>query len=138
MTQRHEQPMSRGTLARRSGVNLETVRYYETRGLIPEPPRSAGGHRLYDEAHLKRLTFVRRCRELGFSLDEIRQLLGLVDGGDYTCADVLKSTRDHIRDIRRKIADLRTMEHSLLDLSERCSGERVPQCPIIDDLWPAG
>ena len=70
-----------GRLSKNTGCNIETIRYYERIGLLPAPPHSAGGHRLYGEAHLKRLTFVRRGRELGFTLDDIRGLLGLVDGG---------------------------------------------------------
>ena len=80
-----------GQLSRRSGVNIETIRFYERVGILPKPPRSQGGHRLYDEAHEKRLHFVRRSRELGFSLDEIRGLLRLVDGGRYTCSEVRAS-----------------------------------------------
>jgi hypothetical protein len=80
-----------GRLAARTGVNIETIRYYERIGMIPPPPRSAGGQRRYEESHLRRLCFVRRCRELGFPLEEIRALLTLVDGGDYSCAEVRDS-----------------------------------------------
>ncbi len=73
-----------GALSTRTGVNIETIRYYEREGLLPHPPRTAGGHRSYSEDHLKRLTFIRRSRELGFSIAEIRGLLALVDGGSYT------------------------------------------------------
>ena len=83
-------PLTRGAVAARTGVNIETVRYYERIGLLPPPPRTAGGHRIYGEELLKRLTFIRRSRDLGFTLDEIRGLLRLVDGGDYTCADIAR------------------------------------------------
>src|SRR3546814_908405 len=76
-----------GTLSGRTGVNIETIRYYERIGVMPKPPRSVGGQRVYDAGHLKRLAFIRRSRELGFSLDEIRALLRLVDGGDYPCGE---------------------------------------------------
>ena len=75
-----------GALSAQTGVIIETIRYYEHEGLMPAPPRTAGGHRSYSEDHLKRLTFIRRCRELGFSMAEIRGLLALVDGGSYTIA----------------------------------------------------
>ena len=80
--------LTRGALAARTGCNIETIRYYERIGLLPPPPRSAGGHRLYGRDLVKRLTFVRRSRDLGFTLKEIRELLRLVDGGTYTCGEV--------------------------------------------------
>lgn len=129
------QHFSRGTLAKLAGVNFETVRYYEKAGLMPAPQRSEGGHRIYDESHMKRLSFIRRCRELGFNLDEIRGLLRLVDGGHYTCADVLKRTEIHIADIKVKIRDLQKMQRTLTEMARSCSGKDVPDCPIIDTLW---
>src|SRR5258706_11477101 len=99
-----------GALAGESGVNIETIRYYEKIGVMPKPARSAGGYRLYTAEHLKRLTFIRRGRELGFTLDELRGLLRLVDGHAYTCAEVRALTLDHVADIRCKIADLRRLE----------------------------
>lgn len=124
-----------GRLAGHSGVNLETVRYYERIGLMPKPQRTEGGHRLYDRQHLKRIGFIRRSRELGFSLEEIRSLLALVDGGVYTCAQVRDMTLQHSADVRRKIADLRRLERSLRAMAAQCSGDTVPKCPIIDVLW---
>jgi len=124
-----------GQLGDRAGVNLETVRYYERVGLMPKPPRTAGGHRVYYGTHLRRLGFIRRSRELGFSLQEVRVLLGLVDGGDYTCAEVRDLTLAHLADVRRKIADLKRLQRSLQGMAERCIGDRVPDCPIIDVLW---
>lgn len=124
-----------GQLGAQSGVNLETVRYYERVGLMPRPPRTRGGHRVYDGTHLKRLGFIRRSRELGFSLDEIRALLGLVDAGEYTCAEVRDLTLAHLEEVRRKIADLRRLERSLQGMADRCTGDKVPKCPIIDVLW---
>lgn len=124
-----------GRLAKRTGVNLETIRYYERIALMPEPLRTEGGHRVYDREHLKRLGFIRRSRELGFSLDEVRALLGLVDGGDYTCAEVRDMTLQHLAEVRRKIADLRRLERSLRDVAAQCSGDTVPKCPVIDVLW---
>lgn len=123
-----------GALSEQTGVNIETIRYYERIGIMPEPPRSTGGQRIYGAPHLKRLVFVRRSRELGFSLDEIRELLRLVDGGDYTCGEVQEMTLTHIADIRRKIAYLRRMERVLKDMAAKCDGGDVPECPILDAL----
>ena len=105
-----EERLTRGALAARTGCNIETIRYYEKIGLLPPPPRSAGGHRLYGRDLVKRLNFVRRSRDLGFTLEEIRELLRLVDGGTYTCGEVEQLARDHVRDIRHKIADLRRLQ----------------------------
>ena len=126
--------MRRGELAQRSGCNIETVRFYEKQGLLPAPPRTTGGHRDYDAEHLKRLTFSRRSRELGFTLDEVRSLLTLVDGGDWTCAEVRAMTLEHLSDIRRKIADLEKLAQILEDMAAQCDGGAVPECPIIDTL----
>jgi MerR family mercuric resistance operon transcriptional regulator len=123
-----------GVLSAETGVNIETIRYYEKIGLIPAPPRTEGRQRVYDTAHLKRLTFIRRGRELGFSLDQIRELLGLVRGHDLTCAKVKAMTEEHIADIRRKVKDLRKLERVLMDLAAKCSGNAVPDCPILDAL----
>ena len=127
--------ISIGQLSVESGVNIETIRYYEKVGIMPAPARSAGGYRLYAPEHLKRLTFVRRGRELGFSVDELRGLLKLVDGHAYTCAEVRVLTLEHAAEIRRKIADLRRIERVMADMAARCTGERIPKCPVIDTLF---
>lgn len=126
--------MRRGELAERSGCNIETVRFYETQGLLPAPPRTAGGHRDYALEHLKRLTFIRRSRELGFTLGEVRGLLGLVDGGDWTCAEVREMTLEHLADVRRKLADLERLAQILEDMASQCDGGAMPACPVIDAL----
>lgn len=126
--------MRRGELAQRSGCNVETVRFYEKRGLLPPPPRTAGGHRDYAREHLKRLTFIRRSRELGFTLDQVRELLGFVDGGDWTCAEVRAMTLEHLADMRRKIADLEKLAQILEDMVAQCDGGAVPECPVVDAL----
>ena len=130
-------PLTRGGLAARTGCNIETIRYYERVGLLPPPPRSAGGHRLYGEGLIRRLNFVRRSRDLGFSVEEIRELLLLVDG-TYTCREVEQLARDHMREIRRKIADLRRLERVFETMAAQCSGDAVPDCPIIDALFDPG
>lgn len=126
-----------GALSRRSGVHIETIRFYERIGILPKPPRTRGGHRVYNQHHLKRLSFVRRSRELGFTLDEVRGLLELVDGGRYTCAEVKTITLNHLTDIRHKIADLRRLERTLSDMAGKCKGGKVPDCPVIDALFNA-
>ena len=126
-----------GVVSKRSGVKVETIRYYEQEGLLPEPPRSEGGHRQYDERHLRRLTFVRRSRELGFSVAQIRGLLALVDQKTYTCAQVKGLTLEHLVDVRKKISDLRSMEGVLDAMASHCEGGLVPDCPIIDSLYEA-
>lgn len=118
----------------KSGVKVETVRYYEQSGLPPNPPRTEGGHRLYTEGHLKRLVFIRRCRQLGFTMEEIRGLLDLVDGGKYTCGEVQALTLEHAADVRRKIKDLRRLERTLTRIASDCEGGAVPECPIINAL----
>ena len=131
----HTPNITRGKLAKLTGSNIETIRYYERIGLMPAPPRSAGGHRIYDGDHVRRLTFIRRSRELGFTQDEVRSLLGLVDGGDYTCAEVQGICLDHAADIGRRIADLRAMQRTLRGMAAECEGGAVPDCPIVDALF---
>lgn len=132
--------LSIGELSKQSGVNIETIRYYEKIGVMPAPDRSASGYRLYGADHLKRLSFVRRSRQLGFSLDEIRSLLHLVDGHAYTCAQVRELTLDHVAEIRRKIADLKRLKRVMEEMAAQCSGQRAPECAIVDalfDAWPS-
>ncbi|MGI9408866.1 MAG: MerR family transcriptional regulator [Hyphomicrobiaceae bacterium] len=124
-----------GVLSKRTGVNIETIRYYERIGIVPKPPRTQGGHRAYDETFAKRLSFVSRSRQLGFYLDDIRSLLDLVDEHEYTCADVRELTLRHAAGARRKIADLRKLERTLKDMAARCHGNHAPNCPIIDALF---
>lgn len=124
-----------GALSKHTGCNIETIRYYEREGLMPDPPRTAGGHRLYEQEHIKRLTFIRRSRELGFTLEEVRGLLQIVDGGHYTCAEVKTITLDHLSEIRAKLTDLRKLERALKELAAKCTGDETPQCPVIDALF---
>lgn len=126
-----------GTLSKRSRVNVETIRYYERIGIMPEPPRNAAGYRLYGPDHLRRLSFVRRGRELGFALGDLRTLLRLIDGHTYTCAEVHDLAVAHVADIRRKIADLRRLQRVMEDMAAQCSGDQVPECPIIEALFDA-
>ena len=127
--------MKIGQLSEQTHCKVETIRYYERIGLLPAPARSDGGYRIYDESHLKRLSFIRRSRELGFTIDEIRALLNLVDGGGYTCSDVKTITMGHVASIRQKIADLRKLEKTLSRIASQCAGDATPECPIIDALF---
>jgi MerR family mercuric resistance operon transcriptional regulator len=127
--------LQRAELARRTGCNLETVRYYEKAGLLPEPPRTASGYRSYDTTHERRLRFVLRARELGFSLDEIRELLRLVDERDRPCAEARDVASIHLADVRAKIADLKRMERVLKDVVSLCGDGALPECPLIETLF---
>ena len=127
--------LQRGELARRTGANLETVRYYEKIGLLPPPPRTASGYRSYDDAHEQRLGFVLRARELGFSLDEIRALLRLADEREQPCAEASQLASTHLADVRAKIADLRRMERVLKDVVAQCGDGTRADCPLIETLF---
>lgn len=124
-----------GVLSKRTGCDIETIRYYERIGVMPKPPRTEGGHRVFSEEHLKRLTFIRRSRELGFTLVQIRDLLGLVDGNDYTCDEVKAITVEHADAVRQKIADLRKLKRVLDDMVSQCNRGDIPDCPVIEALF---
>ena len=124
-----------GSISSRTGVNIETIRYYERIGIMPEPTRSERGTRLYNHDQLRRLAFIKRSRELGFSLDDIRGLLELVDGGSFSCAEVHAVTTAHLGEVKQKIADLRKMEKVLKVMADECSQGDLPDCPIIDSLY---
>jgi len=126
--------MQRGTLARATGCNLETIRYYETIGVMPDPPRDPNGYRNYGEDHVRRLRFITRARALGFSLDEIKGLLSLVDSHSQTCAEVEGVAAAHLKEVRDKIADLQRIEKALSDTVAQCSGAQIPDCPVLDAL----
>jgi len=126
-----------GELSAQTGVKIETIRYYERIGIMPVPGRTKGGNRQYDHDQLKRLFFIRRCRGLGFSLDEIRALLNMVDEHDFTCADVHDMTISHLASIKTKLADLKRLERVLKKMASECSAGDVPDCPIIDTLFEA-
>ena len=127
-----------GDLSHRTGCNIETIRYYERVGLLPPPPRSPSRYRLYGSEDVRRLTFVRRSRELGFSLEEVRALLALsANSGQETCIEVRELAAQHLEDVRAKIADLRAMECVLADSVRRCDAGEAPGCPLIDALSAA-
>ena len=124
-----------GKLAALSGVNLETIRYYERIGLMPEPDRTEGGHRVYDKLLQHRLAFVRRGRELGFSIADIRVLLGLAEPGHRSCDDVQAIAAAHLEQVRAKVVDLVRLENILATTISRCaSAGEAPSCPVLEML----
>jgi len=127
--------LSIGELSRRTGVNIETIRYYERIKMMPAPPRSTSGRRVYGPAEARSLAFIRRSRELGFTLDEIRALLALsAEGGPEVCAEGRELAAGHLAEVRTKIADLRSMERVLADTVRRCDAGEAAGCPLIDSL----
>ena len=123
-----------GALSELTGVNIETIRYYEKIGLLPPPRRTEGRHRLYDRDLTQRLQFVRRSRELGFSIEEIKALLRLVDQGGLGCREAKSITEGHLADIRGKISDLKRLERVLGRLATACEANELPQCPLLETL----
>ena len=125
-----------GVLAKRNGLTVEGIRFYEKTGILPPPARTAGGRRVYSLRELKRLGFVRRARDLGFTLDEVRCLLRLVDEARaHNCAEARELATGHLAGVRAKIADLRRMERVLSAMVTRCAEGRTPECPLIDALF---
>jgi MerR family mercuric resistance operon transcriptional regulator len=122
-----------GELSRRTGCNIETIRYYERIGLMPAPPRR-GRYRSYGPEDVGRLGFVRRARALGFTLDEVRALLALAAGGQASCADARDLAAAHLRDVRTRIADLKRMERVLADTVRACEAGDDARCPLIAAL----
>ncbi len=124
-----------GALSRRTGCKVETVRYYERVGLLPPPARSAGGHRIYTDEEAARLAFIRRSRALGFTLDQVRGLLGLVERGDYSCAEVRTIAQVHLAEVRARLKALAKMEAVLDVLVAQCEGGTTPDCAIMETLY---
>jgi MerR family mercuric resistance operon transcriptional regulator len=123
-----------GELSKQSGVNIETIRYYERIKMLAPPPRTASGRRVYDSTDLRILVFIRRARELGFSLDEIRALLRLGGPEKASCREVREIAAHHLEDIRAKLGDLKKLERLLAKTVARCSGKTAPDCPVLDIL----
>jgi Hg(II)-responsive transcriptional regulator len=130
-----DQQLTRGELAKRGGVNIETIRYYERLGLLPKPPRSAAGYRLFAADDARRVRFIKRAQELGFSLKEIEELLALQSAPHTTRADVHKKTAAKIAEIEEKLRDLQAIKESLERLTAACSGRGpVGGCPILESF----
>ena len=128
--------LSIGELGRRAGAKVETIRYYERIGLLPAPARTEGNYRAYGEAELNRLSFIRRARDLGFSIEQVRDLLALSDRRDQSCATVDELTRVHLAEVERKIADLEALRRELSALLSQCRQGTISTCLIIEALAP--
>jgi Cu(I)-responsive transcriptional regulator len=129
--------LSIGALAKAAGIKVVTVRYYENVKLMPEPPRTDGNYRAYKREHLHRLRFIRQCRDLGFTLDQVRELLRLSLQETRDCSGVDQITAKHVADIERKIADLKRLAAELRRISRQCPGNRtIADCRILEALSP--
>jgi Hg(II)-responsive transcriptional regulator len=124
-----------GELAKSANVNIETIRFYERRGLLPKPPRNKSGHRVFLSDYLLRTNFIKRAQALGFSLKEISELLSLRVEKGTTCDDVLARINMKIYDVEKRIADLEDMRDALLSFSKKCTGQGpIGKCPFLEEL----
>ncbi len=122
-----------GELSRQTAVNIETIRYYERIGLLPRPPRTEGGHRMFGTESCRTLAFIKRSRELGFALEDIRTLLSLRDS-QGACMDVKVIAERHLKDVRIKIRDLMKLEGLLAAAIARCPNDKSSDCPVLESL----
>ncbi len=134
VTNARAKPVLIGALAEQTGVNIETIRYYERVKLLPPPRRSEGRQRMYESDHVRRLNFIRRSRELGFPLDGIRALLALVDDGNPDCCATREIAVRHLADVQGKIASLKRLERALKKMTDACRPGDQSSCPIIEAL----
>lgn len=127
-----------GALAKRTGTNGPTIRYYEEIGLLPRAQRQSGGQRTYDEEDVKRLTFIRRCREFGFSVEQVRTLAALVQDRERPCIEARDLAQQHLIAVREKISELKKLEKNIAafvtSCDATCAGGAGPDCIILDDL----
>lgn len=123
-----------GAAARASGVSAKMIRHYEGLGLTPRPARTAAGYRVYSPADVHALRFVKRARDLGFSMEEIGQLLGLWNDRRRKSSEVKRLAARHVAELERKIAELESMRSTLVELARHCHGDHRPDCPILEDL----
>jgi Cu(I)-responsive transcriptional regulator len=130
--------VSIGDLALATGVAVETIRYYERIGLMPVPPRTRGNYRSYDDGHQRRLSFIRRSRDLGFTVEDVRALLDLADRREHDCQAVDTMARRHLEDVERKIEALERLRHELHDMIDHCTRSTVADCRIIRSLAASG
>lgn len=130
-------PFGIGVLTKKAKCKVETVHYYEKSGLMPDPPRTEGGHRLYELSHLKRLNFIRRCRDLGFSIQQVREMLIFVDEPDHYCGEVKAMAMQQCRTVQKKIDDLERLKAALNEMTRKCKGAgySIDDCPIVDALY---
>jgi DNA-binding transcriptional MerR regulator len=130
--------ISIGVLAQQTGCTVPTIRYYEEIGLLPAGPRTEAGRRLYGAPAVKRLTFIRRCRDFGFSIEQVRELVGLVDEPQRPCVEVRDIASGHLAEVRKKLAELQALEASLsafvVSCDTACAGGPSVDCTILEDL----
>jgi Cu(I)-responsive transcriptional regulator len=126
--------MNIGQAAEQSGVSAKMIRHYESIGLVEKARRTDGGYRIYTDNDVHTLRFIRRARDLGFSMKEIAQLVGLWRNRRRASGDVRRVAQQHITDLDQKIAELQAMRRTLTELVQHCHGDRRPECPILDDL----
>lgn len=131
-----EPALTIGEVARATGTQSETIRYYERIGLLPAPPRTAARYRIYCRSDVNRLAFVKRSRDLGFTIEEVRVLLALAQEGDRNCKEVDAIARRHLIDVEGKIGDLRRLARELRHLIGQCQGGSISECRIIEALAP--
>ena len=126
-----------GQLAKQAHCKVETIHYYEKVCLMPKPPRTAGGHRIYDLPNSKRLNFIRRSRDLGFTIQQIKGLLTFIDEPNHYCSEVKSIAMKHAKDVQQKIDDLSRLKKALNQMVSQCKGENysIEQCPIVDALY---
>ena len=128
--------LSIGKLARQANVNIETIRYYERRGLLPKPPRNESGHRQYTIDDVRRTDFIKRCQALGFSLVEITEILELRITPDSTCADMKSRVGEKLIEMDRKIEELVKIRDALNRLKKKCTGKGpIGNCPVLEELY---
>lgn len=130
-------PLNIGALAKATNTKVETIRWYERVGLLPVPPRTAGNYRTYGAADLGRLSFIRRARDLGFSLEQIRALLDLALDREDSCDAVDAIAREHLGEVDRKIADLQALRRELASVIGQCRHGKIAECRIIEALAPS-
>lgn len=128
--------LSIGELARHANVNIETIRYYERRGLLPKPPRNESGHRQYSIDDVRQTDFIKRCQALGFSLVEITEILELRITPDSTCADMKSRVEGKLSSVDKKIEELNRIRNALDRLRKKCTGKGpIGKCPILEELY---
>jgi len=134
---KHDGRLSIGELGGAAGVKVVTIRYYEQVKLMPAPPRTAGNYRAYKLEHLRRLQFIRRCRDLGFTLDQVRELLRPSTRAGQECSEVNRIAANHLKEIERKVADLKRLAAELRRINDRCPGNvLMADCRILEALSP--
>lgn len=130
-----------GAASKQTGCSVPTIRYYEEVGLLPPAPRTESNQRHYDQAAIRRLTFIRRCRDFGFTIEQVRELVGLVDKPNQDCVEVRDIAQMHLQDVQKKLAEFQALEASLsafvCSCNSACAGGPAGDCTILEDLAAA-